>query len=105
MCVEYACRLLMYSFVGDLFMVPDDPLGRKGPTLDELLTKPVPIGNWFPQYANMRCTDLFLTILISFFYIFSVQEIVMWFFTMSILSLLQCGSNLLFSANDTLFSL
>lgn len=70
MCVEYACRLLMYSFVGDLFMVPDDPLGRKGPTLDELLTKPVPIGNWFPQYANMRCTDLFLTILISFFYIF-----------------------------------
>uniref|UniRef100_A0A8C6R028 KH and NYN domain containing n=1 Tax=Nannospalax galili TaxID=1026970 RepID=A0A8C6R028_NANGA len=33
-------RLLPFTFVGNLFMVPDDPLGRKGPTLDEFLKKP-----------------------------------------------------------------
>lgn len=30
-------RLLMYTFVGDIFMAPDDPLGRKGPKLDDFL--------------------------------------------------------------------
>ncbi|XP_017143994.1 probable ribonuclease ZC3H12C [Drosophila miranda] len=30
-------RLLMYSFVNDIFMPPDDPLGRSGPTLDQFL--------------------------------------------------------------------
>ncbi|XP_037690620.1 protein KHNYN isoform X2 [Choloepus didactylus] len=34
-------RLLPFTFVGNLFMVPDDPLGRYGPTLDEFLKKPV----------------------------------------------------------------
>uniref|UniRef100_A0A3B4ADV5 N4BP1 C-terminal UBA domain-containing protein n=1 Tax=Periophthalmus magnuspinnatus TaxID=409849 RepID=A0A3B4ADV5_9GOBI len=28
----------LYTFVGDLFMVPDDPLGRGGPHLDEFLS-------------------------------------------------------------------
>ena len=32
-------RLLMFSFVNDIFMVPDDPLGRHGPTLDDFLRK------------------------------------------------------------------
>ncbi|GAB6032292.1 hypothetical protein CHUAL_010932 [Chamberlinius hualienensis] len=30
-------RLLQYSFAGDIFMVPHDPLGRSGPTLDNFL--------------------------------------------------------------------
>uniref|UniRef100_A0A8C5P0S4 KH and NYN domain containing n=1 Tax=Jaculus jaculus TaxID=51337 RepID=A0A8C5P0S4_JACJA len=33
-------RLLPFTFVGNLFMVPDDPLGRNGPTLDQFLKKP-----------------------------------------------------------------
>uniref|UniRef100_A0AC35TRU4 C3H1-type domain-containing protein n=1 Tax=Rhabditophanes sp. KR3021 TaxID=114890 RepID=A0AC35TRU4_9BILA len=32
-------RLLMYSFVANKFMPPDDPLGRHGPTLDQFLSK------------------------------------------------------------------
>uniref|UniRef100_A0A3B5A0U3 NEDD4-binding protein 1-like n=1 Tax=Stegastes partitus TaxID=144197 RepID=A0A3B5A0U3_9TELE len=32
-------RLLQYTFVGDHFMVPDDPLGRGGPHLDDFLRR------------------------------------------------------------------
>ncbi|XP_003755952.1 protein NYNRIN [Sarcophilus harrisii] len=32
-------RLLPFTFVGNIFMVPDDPLGRDGPTLDTFLRR------------------------------------------------------------------
>ncbi|KAL0968186.1 hypothetical protein UPYG_G00263490 [Umbra pygmaea] len=32
-------RLLQFTFVEDHFMIPDDPLGRHGPSLDEFLQK------------------------------------------------------------------
>ncbi|KAG8451507.1 hypothetical protein GDO86_003642 [Hymenochirus boettgeri] len=32
-------RLLMFSFVNDIFMPPDDPLGRHGPNLEDFLRK------------------------------------------------------------------
>ena len=34
-------RLLMYLFVEDEFMPPDDPLGPHGPSLDKFLSKPL----------------------------------------------------------------
>ncbi|CAJ0964517.1 unnamed protein product [Ranitomeya imitator] len=36
---SYDDRLLQYTFAGDIFMIPDDPLGRNGPPLDKFLTK------------------------------------------------------------------
>lgn len=33
-------RLLQYNFVGDIFMIPEDPLGQHGPKLDVFLSKP-----------------------------------------------------------------
>ncbi|XP_073418578.1 endoribonuclease ZC3H12A [Dendrobates tinctorius] len=44
-------RLLMYSFVNDLFMPPDDPMGRKGPNLDDFLRKR-PFG---PESKKVQC--------------------------------------------------
>nr|XP_006061498.2 protein KHNYN isoform X2 [Bubalus bubalis] len=51
-------RLLPFTFVGNLFMVPDDPLGRNGPTLDEFLKKPVRApGSSKPQHSARGITE------------------------------------------------
>ncbi|CAB1327936.1 unnamed protein product [Coregonus sp. 'balchen'] len=44
-------RLLMYSFVNDKFMPPDDPLGRHGPSLENFLRKR-PI---MPEHRKQPC--------------------------------------------------
>ncbi|KAJ8394438.1 hypothetical protein AAFF_G00046490 [Aldrovandia affinis] len=44
-------RLLMYSYVNDKFMPPDDPLGRHGPSLENFLRKrPV-----VPEHKKQPC--------------------------------------------------
>ncbi|XP_026145469.1 endoribonuclease ZC3H12A-like [Carassius auratus] len=49
-------RLLMYSFVNDKFMPPDDPLGRHGPTLDNFLRKTPRIPKKQPCPYGKKCT-------------------------------------------------
>ncbi|XP_070621044.1 endoribonuclease ZC3H12A [Erythrolamprus reginae] len=44
-------RLLMYSFVNDKFMPPDDPLGRHGPSLDNFLRKTPAV----PEHKKQQC--------------------------------------------------
>ncbi|KAM9233740.1 putative ribonuclease ZC3H12D [Dugong dugon] len=51
-------RLLMFSFVNDRFMPPDDPLGRRGPTLSNFLSrkpKPPP-PSWQHCPYGKKCT-------------------------------------------------
>jgi ribonuclease ZC3H12 len=48
-------RILMFSFVNDILMVPDDPLGRHGPKLDDFLRKGTPIHKRICPYLK-RCT-------------------------------------------------
>lgn len=51
-------RLLMYSFVSNRFMPPDDPLGRHGPTLYNFLSKKpaLPESTWQPCPYGKKCT-------------------------------------------------
>lgn len=54
-------RLLQFTFVEDHFMIPDDPLGRAGPHLDEFLRKEV-------QYVSFSLMSLrqFVELLLKF---------------------------------------
>ncbi|XP_069866708.1 probable ribonuclease ZC3H12D isoform X2 [Dipodomys merriami] len=51
-------RLLMFSFVNDRFMPPDDPLGRWGPTLSNFLSKKPrpPAPSWKHCPYGKKCT-------------------------------------------------
>ncbi|XP_033740920.1 probable ribonuclease ZC3H12C isoform X2 [Pecten maximus] len=52
-------RLLMYSFVNDRFMPPDDPLGRHGPSLDNFLSREPTVPVSLPPvcpYGSKKCT-------------------------------------------------
>lgn len=48
-------RLLMYTFVKDVFMPPDDPLGRRGPKLDVFLRKGTQVNPKLCPYMK-KCT-------------------------------------------------
>nr|XP_033798000.1 NEDD4-binding protein 1 [Geotrypetes seraphini] len=45
-------RLLQYTFAGDIFMIPDDPLGRYGPRLEVFLCNQHPIRNFPPSHFH-----------------------------------------------------
>ncbi|XP_017724217.1 PREDICTED: NEDD4-binding protein 1 isoform X2 [Rhinopithecus bieti] len=52
-------RLLQYTFVGDIFMVPDDPLGRSGPRLEEFLQKEVCLRDMQPLLSALPNVGMF----------------------------------------------
>ncbi|KAL2762487.1 NEDD4-binding protein 1 [Daubentonia madagascariensis] len=52
-------RLLQYTFVGDIFMVPDDPLGRSGPRLEEFLQKEVFLRDMQPRLNALPNVGMF----------------------------------------------
>lgn len=51
-------RLLMYTFVNDRFMPPEDPLGRRGPTLENFLCKEPTVPQTLPPDCpyGRKCT-------------------------------------------------
>lgn len=45
-------NLLQFSFIGDLFLVAVDPMGKNGPKLDEFLSKPIEKANNFKPVCS-----------------------------------------------------
>lgn len=37
--INYIFSLLQFMFVGDLFLVASDPIGKNGPTLEQFLSR------------------------------------------------------------------
>ncbi|CAL8292429.1 unnamed protein product [Merluccius merluccius] len=49
-------NLLMFFFISDKFVVPDDPLGRHGPTLDNFLRRVPKVAKKHPCPYGRKCT-------------------------------------------------
>ena len=72
--ITFSCRLLQYTIVGDIIMVPDDPMGRDGPTLDQFLSMPPAAFPAFPPAPVQQFFGDRLTFLICVVHLVKVTD-------------------------------